>query len=79
MQIYFAGNAPSLGSDVFGGDSATAYYLPGTTGWAIFNANSQLNPVVLWNPQAQNDASFGVLSNQFGFNITGGSNPSSGF
>jgi hypothetical protein len=29
---------------------------------------------VLWNPQAQtSDASFGVRTNQFGFNITGSS------
>ena len=31
-------------------------------------------PTVLWNPQVQNDASFGVQTNQFGFNITGSSN-----
>ena len=32
-------------------------------------------PAVLWNPQAQtSDASFGVRTNHFGFNITGGSN-----
>jgi len=29
---------------------------------------------VLWNPQVQNDASFGVQNNRFGFNITGTSN-----
>ena len=29
-------------------------------------------PAVLWNPQVQTrDASFGVRTNQFGFNITG--------
>jgi len=32
--VYFLGNAPSLGSDVFyGATNATVYYLPGTTGW----------------------------------------------
>jgi len=31
-------------------------------------------PEVLWNAQVQNDASFGVLKNQFGFNITGTTN-----
>jgi hypothetical protein len=43
---------------VFNSDNnATVYYLPGTTGW---------------NPQVQTrDASFGVQTNQFGFNITG--------
>ena len=70
--IYFHGNAPSLGSDVFDYDNhATAYCLPGTTGWATFDANSGLNPAVLWLPQAQTStASFGVQTNQFGFNIT---------
>jgi Leucine Rich Repeat (LRR) protein len=31
--IYFQGNAPSLGKDVFFGDPATVYYASGTTGW----------------------------------------------
>jgi hypothetical protein len=75
--VYFAGNAPGIeyGSGVFAGDTnAIIYYLPGTTGWPLFNSESGLNPAVLWNPQAQNDASFGVQNNQFGFNITGNSN-----
>ena len=55
-------------------NDATVYYLPGTTGWTTFDANSGLNPAVLWNPQAQTgDASFGMKHNQFGFNITGSS------
>jgi uncharacterized repeat protein (TIGR02543 family) len=42
--IYFQGNAPSLGgSYVFDSDTnATGYYLPGTTGWAEFSANTGL-------------------------------------
>jgi hypothetical protein len=58
--IYFQGNAPSVGSSVFdGANNTTIYYLPGTTGW---------------NPQVQtSDGSFGVRTNQFGFNITGSS------
>jgi PKD repeat protein len=31
--IYFEGNAPLIGTAAFDQDSATAYYLPGTTGW----------------------------------------------
>jgi hypothetical protein len=31
--IYFQGNPPSLGKDVFFGDPATVYYRSGTTGW----------------------------------------------
>ena len=71
--VYFAGNAPPVDLTAFSGDTnATVYYLPGTTGWS--NAFDGL-PAVLWNPQAQtNDRSFGVLTNQFGFNITGNSN-----
>jgi hypothetical protein len=74
--VYSQGNAPSLGLAVFNQDNnATVYYMPGTTGWPTFNANSGLNPAVLWNPQAQtSDGSFGVQNNQFGFNITGTSN-----
>jgi hypothetical protein len=75
--VYFQGNAPSLGSSVFyvsGGNKATVYYLPGTTGWENFAQLTGL-PTVLWNPQAQtSDASFGVRTNQFGFNIVGSSN-----
>jgi hypothetical protein len=73
--VYFAGNAPGIvGSpSLFTGDNnPTVYCLPGTMGWgATFGGR----PTVLWNPQAQTgDGSFGVLTNQFGFNITGSSN-----
>jgi hypothetical protein len=72
--VYFKGNAPNADSTVFSGDNnATAYYLPRTTGWSDFALLTGL-PTVLWNPQAQSDASFGVQTNQFGFNITGSSN-----
>ena len=71
--VYFQGNAPGLGGgDVFFQTiNAIMYYLPGTMGWG-----SRLSgqPTVLWNPQAQNDASFGVQNNQFGFIIAGSSN-----
>jgi hypothetical protein len=47
--------------------NATAYYLSGTTGWGPTFADL---PTALWTPQVQiNDASFGVRTNQFGFNI----------
>jgi BspA type Leucine rich repeat region (6 copies) len=54
----FQGNAPPDDGTVFGyNPDAIVYYLPGTTGWG---------------PQVQTgDASFGVLSNQFGFTIAG--------
>ena len=73
--VYFKGNAPgSIGSGVFnngsgGYDPATVYYLPGTTGWNSPTFGGLLT--ALWKPQVQtaND-SFGVQTNQFGFNIT---------
>ena len=69
---YFKGNTPSIGSSVFDLDpNATVYYLPGTTNWGTTFGG---RPTVLWNPQAQRDASFGIRTNRFGFNITGSSN-----
>jgi hypothetical protein len=68
--VYFEGNAPSLGSLVFD-DALTVYYLPETTGWISTLGGM---PTELWNPQPQNDTSFGVRTNRFGFNITGSSN-----
>ena len=70
---FFKGNKPISDSSVFTGDfNATVYYLPGTTGWgATFGGR----PTVLWNPQVlTSDASFGVRTNQFGFNIIGTTN-----
>jgi hypothetical protein len=68
--VYFYGNAPSADATVFSGDTnATAYYLPGATGWDDFSANTGL-PTALWTPLIQaSGANFGVQSNQFGFNI----------
>jgi hypothetical protein len=64
--LYFFGNAPTLGSGVFTGDTrATVYFLPNTSGWGSFTGPTP----VLWLPQANNDASFGVKTNRFGFNI----------
>jgi hypothetical protein len=71
--VYFQGNPPDADASVFSdGNSATVYYLPGTTNWGSTFAAC---PTVLWNPQVQTrDASFGVRTNRFGFNITGTSN-----
>ncbi len=73
--VFFAGNAPTtVGSIVFYADSATVYYLPGTTGWSLFLSEISI-PGVLWNPTIQTtNASFGVQTNHFGFNITGKAN-----
>jgi hypothetical protein len=76
--VYFDGNTPSVGSSVFNDDdTVTTYYLPGTTGWSLtfWGYPSSGPPAVLWNPFIQTgDGSFGVRSNQFGFNITGTTN-----
>jgi hypothetical protein len=70
--VYFAGNAPTVAGDVFAHDpKATAYYLPGTTGWADFSDQTGLTPV-LWNPTIQTGVGGpGVRNDRFGFNITG--------
>jgi hypothetical protein len=77
--IYFQDNAPSIDYSLsqdapFEWDPGTVYYLPGTTGWGTTYGASPYAyglPAVLWNPQG---GSFGVQSNQFGFNIAGSSN-----
>ncbi len=74
--VYFQGNAPNADDTLFSTpgaeDTATVYYLPGTSGWSNSCGGE---PAVLWNPLIQTgDGSFGVQTNQFGFNITGTSN-----
>ena len=67
--VYFEGSPPSLGgSYVFLSDNnATAYYPPGITGWGTTFGG---RPTALWLPRVQTSAaSFGVQTNQFGFNI----------
>jgi hypothetical protein len=54
-------------------DPATVYYLPWTTGWSnTFAGHPDFSiPTAVWLPQVQTtDATFGVRTNQFGFNIT---------
>jgi len=69
--VYFQGNSPTPTNDstVFSGDNiGTIYDLPGTTGWGtLFDGW----PTASWLPQLQTgNGSFGVQSNQFGFNIS---------
>jgi hypothetical protein len=73
--IYFQSNAPSVGEyEFFKDTNATAYYLPGTTGWSAFSTNTGL-PVVLWDPLIlASAASFGLSNNQFEFSIAGTTN-----
>jgi hypothetical protein len=77
ISVYFQGNAPTIGRDVFVApdehdyplfDPATGYFLPGTTRWGT---NFGGLPTALWTPQVQtSDGSFGVKTNQFGFIVT---------
>ena len=66
--VYFKGNAPGANFFAYGGDTnATVYYLPGTIGW---DSTFDGLPTTVWLPQVQtSDASFGVRTNRFGFNI----------
>ena len=60
--VCFQGNAPNCGASVFYDDSATVYYLPGTTGWGGTFAG---RPAVLWKPMVQtNNAISGLRTNQ---------------
>jgi hypothetical protein len=64
------GSAPSLGgTNVFVHDNnVTVYYLPETTGWGTNFAGV---PTALWTPQVlTSNSSFGVQTNQFGFDVT---------
>jgi hypothetical protein len=73
--VYFYGDAPDIpnGLTVFSGaDRAIVYYLPGKAGWDQFFGGCR---TALWRPQVlASDASFGVPTNQFGFNINWASN-----
>ena len=69
--LYFQGSAPAPGYAFFE-NSATVYYLPGTTEWGSTFGGLM---TVQWNPLMQtSNGSFGVQSNQFGFNIIGSTN-----
>jgi hypothetical protein len=62
--IYFEGDAPFDVSSLFYNFNITVYCLPGSAGWDDF---ANITP---WLPQMQTtDTSFGVQTNQFGFNI----------
>jgi hypothetical protein len=76
--IYCKGNTPSVGPSVFeGANTATVYYLPGTTGWGATFAG---RPTALWvlpYPLILNNGpSFGVQTNGFGFIISWATNNS---
>jgi hypothetical protein len=75
--LYFQGNAPAgvIGTNVFSGDWATIYYLPGTTGWGSTFGGI---PTAFWTlpyPLILN-SSLGIQSNGFGFTVSWATNAS---
>jgi hypothetical protein len=71
INVYFQGNAPNSNGELdgfYGNVTLTVYYLPETTGWDNISFGNALT--AFWLPQVQTtDGSFGVKTNQFGFNI----------
>jgi hypothetical protein len=76
--VHFWGDSPALNGAVFGGNNtATVYYLPGTTGWGLLFA---ARPTAIWslpNPVVLTcGPSFGIQTNSFGFIISWATNAS---
>jgi hypothetical protein len=76
--VYFQANAPTADPSAFSGDAnATAYYLPGTTGWDVWGGGI---PTAMWtlpNPLILNNApNFGLQTAGFGFTISWATNAS---
>jgi hypothetical protein len=76
--VFFRGNAPSSGTEVFGTKRdgvyllATVFYLPGTTGWGTNFAGL---PTAVWLPQIETTGTgFGVQTNGFGFTVSWATN-----
>ena len=76
--VFFWGNAPPHVSATFlGCFNATAYYLPGTTGWGPTFGGLPTAPWVLPYPVIlTTPPSFGLRTNQFGFTISWATNAS---
>ena len=98
--VFFAGDSPAVDSTAFLNQvrygfeeheisnyyTATAYYLPGTTGWPQFMSNTLIAategaptnvfvPAMLWNPTIQaTETNFGIQNGQYGFDVTASTN-----
>ena len=71
--LFFRGDAPVIGSDqFFNAPNLVIYYLPKAAGWGPSIAGKDPLP---WDPEVRtDDGTFGLVSNQISFNITGSSN-----
>jgi hypothetical protein len=78
LGVYFEGNAPSSSESFSGDGSATAYYLPGTSGWSSRFGDPYGLPTAPWflpHPAILNfEPNFGVKTNRFGFTISWATN-----
>ena len=76
--VYFRGNAPSSSESFSGDGSATACYLPGTSGWSSRFGDPYGLPTAPWflpNPMILNfEPNFGMQTNRFGFTISWATN-----
>lgn len=70
-EVYFKGDAPATGSDVFHSIAPTVYYSPDAIGWPTVPDPWEGRPTSLWlwRPVVQRDAALGFKTNQFGFNL----------
>jgi hypothetical protein len=70
--VFFTGNAPGVEPTAFeNSDSATVYYLPGTSGWTgTFDKRPTMPWALPYPVMLTGSPGFGVLSNGFGFTIS---------
>ncbi len=73
--VRFNGNFPNADATVFSGDTAHAYYIPGTVGWSGTIGGIAASYWTLPYPLIlNNDGLFGVQNNQFGFTVVWATN-----
>jgi hypothetical protein len=74
-KVYFSGNPPFVGSSTFASDPATAYYLPGTTGWAATFGGLPTAPWYLAYPLILKSSVGSVMQpKQFAFTVSWATN-----
>ena len=67
--VYFRGNAPSIGANIFRSSTPTIFYLAGTVDWPLVPGLWAERPTAEWLPVVQADDSFGVKAGFFGFSV----------